>query len=159
MINATFLNVYLILQYHFFFYKEVYFFECLHFSEYDIQNFYMIFWQRKGTSIKYVRTWQLVEDGKITQNVDNFVQGQRMSCLMCTNALTLSLFVFLAAFLSYSVLFCLQKFGLIFIQNRCVREKRLIFSNKTNFYRHEKAFLIIVKIIFASQRQLKYFQF
>ena len=64
---------------------------------------YMIFWLRKGTSIKYVRNWQLVEDGKVTQNVDNFVQGQGLSCLMCF----ISLFKFLAAFLSYSVLFCL----------------------------------------------------
>ena len=99
--NATLLNVYFILQYHFFFQKEVYFFECLYFSEYDIQMSLYDFLVEKGDI--NVRNWQLVEDGKVTQNVDNFVQGQGLSCLMCF----ISLFKFLAAFLSYSVLFCL----------------------------------------------------
>ena len=39
---------------YFFFLKEIYFFEWLNFSEYDI---WMSFWLRKGPSIKYVRKW------------------------------------------------------------------------------------------------------
>ena len=46
--NATLLNVYFILQYHFFFHKEVYFFECLYFSEYDIQMSLYDFLVEKG---------------------------------------------------------------------------------------------------------------
>ena len=35
--NAALLNVYFILIYYLFFRKEIHFFECLYFSEYDIQ--------------------------------------------------------------------------------------------------------------------------
>ena len=42
------------------------------------------------------------------------------------HAAALSLFMFLAAFLSDSILFYLQKFNLTFIQKRCVRQKRLL---------------------------------
>ena len=59
---------------------------------------------------------------------------------MCTYALTPSLFMFLAASLSYSVLVYLQKFNLALIQERCVRQKRLFFSNNINFCRHEISF-------------------
>ena len=46
-------------------------------------------------------------------------------------------FMFSEAFLSYSFLFYLQKFYLTFIQKGHVRERRLFFSNKINFCRHE----------------------
>ena len=37
------LNLYFILHYHLFFRKEIYFFGCLHFSQYDIRmSFYVI---------------------------------------------------------------------------------------------------------------------
>ena len=49
LINAALLNVYFIL----FFRKEIYFFECFCFNEYDIQMSLYIFWLRKG----YVRNW------------------------------------------------------------------------------------------------------
>ena len=48
-----------------------------------------------------------------------------------------TLFMFLAAFLSYSVLYYLQKSNLTFTQKKCVRQKRLFFSNEINFCRHE----------------------
>ena len=41
----------------FIFSKEIYFFECLYFSEYDIRMSLYVFWLRKGPSIKYVRNW------------------------------------------------------------------------------------------------------
>ena len=37
LINAAFPNVYFILHYHLHFQKELYFFECLYISEYDVQ--------------------------------------------------------------------------------------------------------------------------
>ena len=60
-----------------------------------------------------------------------------MSRLICTYALTLYLFMFLEAFLSYSVLFYLYKFNIAFIQRKCARHKRFFVSIETNFLRHE----------------------
>ena len=57
MINAALLNVYFILHSHLFLRKEIYFFECLHFNEYNIRMPLYVFWLRKGPSIKYVRNW------------------------------------------------------------------------------------------------------
>ena len=42
LINTASLNVYFILHYHLFFRKD-FFFECLYFSEYDIQIFLLVF--------------------------------------------------------------------------------------------------------------------
>ena len=56
-------------------------------------------------------------------------RGRGVSRLMCTYALTLSLFMFL----SYGVLFYLQKFNLTFIQKGCFCQKWLFFSNEINF--------------------------
>ena len=78
-------------------------------------------------------------------------QRWRMSHAQCPLAPSLSLF--LAAFLSYSNLFYLQKFNLTFIQKRCVCQKLLFVSNKINFCC--KHFLL--KIMFANQNQPKEF--
>ena len=43
----------------------------------------------------------------------------------------------------YSVLFYMQNFNLTFIQKRRVCQKRLVFSNKINFCRHEISFSYI----------------
>ena len=82
-------------------------FQWMQYSNVFICNFSL----RKGPSIKYVHNWQLVEDiaGGVKcwgfiQNADNCALREGMSSLMCMYALTLSLFMFLAAFLSYSVL-------------------------------------------------------
>ena len=56
LINTASLNVYFILHYHLFFRKD-FFFECLYFSEYDIQIFLLVFWLRNELSIKQVRNW------------------------------------------------------------------------------------------------------
>ena len=65
-------------------------------------------------------------------------------------------FHLLAAFLSFNVLFYLLRFNLTFIQKRYVRQKRLFFSNKINFCRHEICFFLL-KIIFANQGYPKRF--
>ena len=54
---------------------------------------------------------------------------------MCTFTLTLSLFIFLAVFLSYGALFYLPKFNITFIQNKCVYHKW-----KISFCHHEISF-------------------
>ena len=56
----------------------------------------------------------------------------------------------LAAFLSYSILFYLQKFNLSFIQKGWVRQKGLFFSNKINFCCHGMSFFYL-KLYFRSK--------
>ena len=70
----------------------------------------------------------------------------------------LHLFMFLAAFLSYSVLFYLQKFNLIFNRKRCVHQKRLFFSNKINFCGHKISFFYL-KLFFRSKVSQNAFNF
>ena len=41
----------------FIFHKEIYFFECLYFSKYDIRMYLYVFWLRKGKSVKCVGNW------------------------------------------------------------------------------------------------------
>ena len=63
-----------------------------------------VFWLRKGLSIKYVGNWW--GDAGGSYKIRTFAySGKGVSRLICTYALTLSLVMFLAAFLSYSVLF------------------------------------------------------
>ena len=52
-------------------------------------------------------TYLIVGGVVVIQNAYSCVQGEGVSRLMCTYALTLSLFMFLVVFLSYSVLFYL----------------------------------------------------
>ena len=63
-------------------------------------NVFICFLVEKGATNK-VRTQQ-VGDGGVIQNAYNSVQGEwrGVSRIMCTYALTLSLFMFLAAFLA-----------------------------------------------------------
>ena len=63
-----------------------------------------VFWLRKEISIKYVRN--LWRDGGLPKCVQLRIGGGILR-LMCTYALTLSLFMSLAAFLFYSALFYL----------------------------------------------------
>ena len=53
----------MILHYHLFFCKEIYFFECLYFSEYDIRMPLYVFLVEKGVSIKYVSNWREIRGG------------------------------------------------------------------------------------------------
>ena len=63
LINAALLNIYSILHY-LFFHKEIYFFECIDFSEYNIRMSLYVFWLKKESSIKYVRNWWGLRIGK-----------------------------------------------------------------------------------------------
>ena len=114
-----------------YFFVKNFFFECLYFSEYDIRMFLFVFWLRNRPSIKYVRN-QGNGEGSSKMFTDAY-RGRGVSRFMCTYALTLSLFMFL----SYGVLFYLQKFNLTFIQKGCVCQKWLFFSNEINFYCNE----------------------
>ena len=88
-----------------FFVKKFHFFESLCLGECVIGMSVYGFWLRKGPSIKYMHHWWWGEG--VIQNAYNCVQGEGVSQLMCTYASTLSPFMLLAAFLSYSVLFYL----------------------------------------------------
>ena len=63
-------------------------------------------------------------------------RGRWVSHLICTYAP----FHDLAVFLSYSVLFYLQKFNFTFILKSCVCQKRLVFPKELNFCRHKICF-------------------
>ena len=92
--------------------------------------------------INQVRT-ELLGGCWVIQNAYSCVQGEGVSQLMCTYALPLYFFMFLAAFFSCSVLFYLQKVKVIFVQKRCFRHKRLFFSYQTNFCRHLISFFLL----------------
>ena len=55
LINTALRNFYFIIHYYLLFRKEIYFFDCLYFSEYNIRMSLCVLWLRKGPSIKYVR--------------------------------------------------------------------------------------------------------
>ena len=57
LFNPALLSVYFILYYDLFFRKDIYFFECLYFSEYYIRMSLYDFWLRKGPLIKNVYNW------------------------------------------------------------------------------------------------------
>ena len=73
-------------------------------------------------------------------------RGRGVSRLMCTCALTLSLFMFLF----YGVLFYLKKFNPSFIQKGCVCQKWLFFSNEINFCCNEISFFYF-KLLFQTK--------
>ena len=109
LIIASLLNVYFILHYHSFFCENLYLLEYLYFSEYDIwMSLYVFFWLRKGSSIKYATgNWWWIEGEGVIQNAYSCVQEEGVSHVICTYTNTLSHFMFLAAFVSYSVLYYL----------------------------------------------------
>ena len=81
-------------------------------------------------------------------------RGRGVSRLMCTCALTLSLFMFLF----YGVLFYLKKFNPSFIQKGCVCQKWLFFSNEINFCCHELSFFYF-KLFFRTKVSQNAFNF
>ena len=78
------LIVNLILHYYLGFCREIYFFECLYFSEYDIRMYWRFFWLRNGPLIKYVRNCWLWWGSTAAHREDVCV-----SSFMCTYTLTL----------------------------------------------------------------------
>ena len=150
------MNVWLILLYRMFiscctylfiFFCPIYFFtkKFIFFNDYisvnliNIRMSLYVFWLRNGPSIKHVLNWWSDGEGLSKMRTAAY-KGKVVPLLMCTYALTLSLFMFLAIHLFCSALFYLylQKFNLTFIKKRCVRQKRLFFSNEINFCRHIK---------------------
>ena len=73
------------------------------------------------------------------QSAYSCLHGEGVSCLMCTYALTLSLFVFLAAFLCYSVFIC-RNLTIPLLKKYVFVLKWLFFSNEINYCRHEISF-------------------
>ena len=53
--------------------KNLCFFECVYFSEYDIGMVLFVFWLRNKSSIKYVRNWG--NGGDVIKNAHRYVQG------------------------------------------------------------------------------------
>ena len=81
-------------------------------------------------------------------------RGRGVLRLMCMYALTLSFFMFL----SYSILFYMQNFNLIFIQKGCIYQKWLVFSNDINFYYNETSFFYF-KLFFRTKVTQNAFNF
>ena len=146
---------YFILHYYLSFRKEICLFECLYFSECDIRMSLYVFWLTKGPSTKYIHNcW---DNG----GYPKCVHGEVLSRLMCAYGLTLSLFMFLAAFLSYSVFFYSQKFNL-YAKKMCC-QKRLFISNEINFCCHEISFFhlklfLLSKLAMISFSVISYFE-
>ena len=147
LLPGMFISYYTII----YFFVKNFFFECLYFSEYDIRMFLFVFWLRNRPSIKYVRN-QGNGEGSSKMFTDAY-RGRGVSRFMCTYALT-SLFMFL----SYGVLFYLQKFNLTFIQKGCVCQKWLFFSNEINFCCHELSFFYF-KLFFRTKVSQNAFNF
>ena len=151
MINTSPVNVYFTLHYRLFFSKD-FVFECLYFSEYDIRMVLFVFWLRVRPSIKYLNNWG--NEAGSSEMCTGGYGGRRVSRLMCTYALTLSLFILL----SYGVLFYVRKFNLIFIQKLCVCQKCLFFSNKIKSCCHEIRFFYF-KLFFRTRVSQNIFNF
>ena len=130
------MNVYFNIQYHLFFRKELYFWKCLLFISVNtiLECRYMFFdWERVHQLSPY-------SNGERTRGGITFHVYMR-TCIIS--------FIFLIAFLHFSVLFYLWEFN--FIQKRCVRQKRLLFSSKINFC----CKLFFLKIILANEKLTK----
>ena len=112
---------------------------------------YLSFGWKKGHPLRMFVTRGMEGASKMFPDA---YSGRRVSRFMCTYTLTLSLFMFL----SYDVLFHLYNFNLIFIQNGCVCQKWLCFSNKINFYFHEISFFYF-KLFFRTKVSQNGFNF
>ena len=105
LFNPALVSVYFILYYNLFFCKDIYFFECLYFSEYYIRMSLYDFWLRKGPLIKIVYNWW----GMLGSSKRQAAAYRGRS--------------FFSPFLSCSALFYLQKFNLtlfkkdVFVRN------------------------------------------
>ena len=124
-----------------YFFVKNFFFECLYFSEYDNRMFLFVFWLKNRSSIKYVRNQG--NGGESSKMFTDAYRGRGVSFFMCTYALTLSLFLFL----SFGVVFYLQKFNLTF-KKGCACQKWLFFSNEINFCFNEIKFFVTLNCFF-----------
>ena len=94
LINAALLNVYFILHCHLFFRKEIYFFECLYFSEYDIRMSLYIFWLsgwgREHQLSTYAAGVGMAGGWAVIQYVYSCVQEEEVSWLFYVRTYTTS---------------------------------------------------------------------
>ena len=127
----------------YFFVKKIHFFECLYFHEYDIRKSLYIFWLRRGSSIKYVWNWW--GGGKIIQNANSCVKWDGVPRLMCTYALALSIFMFLAAYCLIMSCFICRNLTSPLFKKLCL-SATVIFLQQDQFRRK----LFYRKIIFAN---------
>ena len=89
LLLAFFINnasLYFIQHSRLFFRKELFFFECLYFSEYYIRMLLFVFSLRNRPSIKYVRKWG--NGGGSSKMCTGAYSGRGVSRLMCKYTLT-----------------------------------------------------------------------
>ena len=75
--------------------EDIYFFECLYFSEYDVGMLLFVFWLRNRPSIKYVRNWRNGGGSSKMCTGANRGEGYHASFLP-THLQTITLFMFLS---------------------------------------------------------------
>ena len=113
--------------------KNLFFFECLYFSEYDIRVLLFVFWLRNRPSIKYVSNWR---NGRGSSKMcRGAYRGRGLSRLMCTYALTNN-YSFQVFVLRCLVLTFIKKGG-------CFSQKWLFFSSNINFCSREISFFTL----------------
>ena len=79
LITAALLNFYFILHCHLFFCKEIYFFECLYFSKYDVECRYIIFGWEYGHQLSTYATFlkkMCLSETVIFLEQDNFCRHE-----------------------------------------------------------------------------------
>ena len=95
LINAAVLNVYFILYYHLFFLKEFAFSDVYISVNMVFECLYIFFGWERGSKLSTYATGRWMG---LIWNACRCVQGEGLTRLMCTYALTLLLLMFLAAF-------------------------------------------------------------
>ena len=127
---------------HSLFHKEIYFFECLYFSEYDIQMSLNVFGWEKGHQLSTDATGGEMDGcrGRLVvrgmQNAYSCVQWEGLPCLMCTYAFTL-----FSCFWQHFFVFVLETESCLYSKKVC--------SSETVIFLQQDQFLS--KAIFANQ--------
>ena len=136
-INDILPNFFFILDYYLLFRKEIYFFECLYFSEYDIQMSWYVFWLKKGSLIKYARTYW--GNGRLSKIRTAAYRGRGCHTLYVHTYLHYRFSCFWHHFCFIMSCFICRNLTLLLFKI-CFCQKRLFFSNEINLCRHETSF-------------------
>ena len=131
MTNAALLNFYFI-QHSYLFFAKKFSFSNIYISVNTIfECLYMFFGWERGHQLS---TYATAGGWRVIYNVYSYVQGEKVSRLVCTYALTLFLSMFLATFLSYSVCFICRKSTLpLFKKNVFVTNSYLSLTRSISF--------------------------
>ena len=141
LLSCMFISSYT-LHCHSLFRKEIYFFECLYFSEYDIQMSLNVFGWEKGHQLSTDATGGEMDGcrGRLVvrgmQNAYSCVQWEGLPCLMCTYAFTL-----FSCFWQHFFVFVLETESYLYSKKVC--------SSETVIFLQQDQFLS--KAIFANQ--------